>query len=68
MARKLYKRIGLRRERNLSDLSNPISALNNIIGPLADITDATFINEDLDCIRGLSNTGISTNDYRGNLI
>ena len=55
MARKLYKRIGLRRERNLSDLSNPISALNNIIGPLADI-DATFINEDLDCIRGLSNT------------
>lgn len=64
MARKLYKRIGLRRERNLSDLSNPISALNNIIGPLADITDATFINEDLDCIRGLSNTGISTDDYK----
>lgn len=64
MARKLYKRIGLRRERNLSDLSNPISALNNIIGPLADITDATFINEDLDCIRGLSNTGISTGDFK----
>lgn len=64
MARKLYKRIGLRRERNLSDLSNPISALNNIIGPLADITDATFISEDLDCIRGLSNSGISTGDYK----
>jgi hypothetical protein len=64
MAKKLYKRSGLNRERNLSDISNPTSALNNIIGPLADIADSTFISEDLDCIRGLSSSGISETDYK----
>lgn len=64
MARKLYKRLGLRRERSLSDISNTVNALNNIIGPLADIDGATFINEDLNCIRGLSDTGMDTGDFR----
>lgn len=65
MAQKLYKRVGLRRDRNLSDLGNTTDSLNNLLNPLADISnDATFISEDLNCIRGISNTGISSSNYR----
>ena len=46
MAQKVYKRIGLRRDRNLSDLSNSKAALNNMLGDLATIGGAgeTFIS------------------------
>ncbi len=65
MAQKLYKRVGLRRDRNLSDLGNTTDSLNNLLRPLADINeDATFISEDLNCIRGISNTGITSSNYR----
>jgi len=64
MAQKLYKRVGLRRDRNLSDLGNSTESLNNLLNPLADIQDATFISEDLNCIRGISNTGFTSTNYR----
>lgn len=65
MAQKLYKRTGLRRDRNLSDLGNATDSLNNLLNPLADISeDATFISDDLNCIRGISNTGITNTNYR----
>ena len=64
MAQKLYKRNGLRRDRNLSDLGNPTESLNNLLNPLADIQDATFISEDLNCIRGISNISLTNANYR----
>ncbi len=64
MAQKLYKRNGLRRDRNLSDLGNSTESLNNLLNPLADIQDATFISEDLNCIRGISNISLTNENYR----
>ena len=64
MAQKLYKRTGLRRDRNLSDLGNATDSLNNLLNPLAEISeDATFISDDLNCIRGISNIGITPTNY-----
>ena len=65
MAQKLYKRSGLKRDNNLSDLQNSTEGLNNLLGPLVDISDdATFISEDLNCIRGLSNTNINSQQFQ----
>jgi len=65
MAQKLYKRLGLRRDRNFSDLGSSTDSLNNLLNPLADISEsATFISEDLNCIRGVSSTGLTTTGYR----
>jgi len=51
MARKIFKKVGLRRDNNLGDLSNSTEALNNLIDTLVDDSTSTFISEDLDCIR-----------------
>ena len=65
MAQKVYKRIGLRRDRNLGDLSNSKAALNNMLGDLATIGGAgeTFISEDLDAIKNLYTQGLTHNSY-----
>ena len=65
MAQKVYKRIGLRRDRNLSDLSNSTEALNNMLGDLAAVGGAgdTFIAEDLDAIKNSYAQGLTHNDY-----
>ena len=62
---KLYRRIGIRRDNNFSDLNDPKEALNNLLDKLVDTGDATFISEDLDTIRGLFAVGLSANEYRG---
>ena len=43
MAFKVYKRIGIRRDNNLSDLSNPTTALNNLLDTLAPLSDESFL-------------------------
>ena len=65
MAQKVYKRIGLRRDRNLNDLSNSTEALNNMLGDLAAVGGAgdTFIAEDLDAIKNSYAQGLTHNDY-----
>ena len=65
MAQKVYKRIGLRRDRNLSDLSNSTEALNNMLEDLAAGGGAgeTFIAEDLDAIKNSYAEGLSHGDY-----
>ena len=65
MAQKVYKRIGLRRDRNLSDLSNSTEALNNMLEDLAASGGAgeTFISEDLDAIKNSYAEGLTHNDY-----
>ena len=65
MAQKVYKRIGLRRDRNLNDLSNSTEALNNMLGDLAAVGGAgeTFISEDLDAIKNSYAQGLTHGDY-----
>ena len=58
MAFKVYKRIGIRRDNNLSDLSNPTTALNNLLDTLAPLSDESFFTEDLDAIRNLFSQGL----------
>jgi len=64
MAQKIYKRIGLRRDNNLGDLSNPTVALNNLLDNLIDVQGTSFISEDLNAIRTLSSYGITNDQYR----
>ena len=45
MAQKVYKRIGLRRDRNLNDLANSTEALNNMLGDLAAVGGARVPQE-----------------------
>jgi hypothetical protein len=61
MARKIYKKVGLRRDNNLGDLSNSTEALNNLIDRLVDI--GNFISEDLNCIRGIYSAGLDNEQY-----
>ena len=64
---KIYKRIGLRRDKNLGDLSNAKTALNNLLDAFAatgDDTNATFISEDLDCIRNIFAEGMTPSTYQ----
>ena len=64
MARKIFKKVGLRRDKNLGDLSNSTEALNNLIDTLVDDSTSTFISEDLDCIRGTYASGLNNSMYR----
>ena len=64
---KIYKRIGLRRDKNLGDLSNSKTALNNLLDAFAatgDDANATFISEDLDCIRNIFAEGLTASTYQ----
>mgnify|MGYP003301380218 CR=1 FL=1 len=61
MARKIYKRIGIRRDRNLADLSDTKQGLNSLLDTLIDETGNTFISEDLDVTRNLFAEGINEN-------
>ena len=65
MARKIYKRIGIRRDNNLADLSNTKEGLNNLLDGLAsDDVETTFISEDLNVIRNLFAEGMESEQYR----
>ena len=64
MPLKIYKRIGLRRDQNLADTSNPVSALNNLLNGLSNISGGSFISEDLDVIRDLYTSGITSTEYQ----
>lgn len=61
---KSYNRTGIRRDKNLSDLSNTVSALNNLLDTLIDTPSNTFVSEDLDAIRGIYASGMVQANYR----
>jgi hypothetical protein len=61
MSRK-YRKIGLRRENNLSDVDNKYTALLNLINGLA-APGETFIPEDIAVINNLRNTNITNEDF-----
>jgi hypothetical protein len=64
MAPKVFKRIGIRRDRNLGDVEDPRLALNNLLDTLADGGSSTFISEDLGAIRNLSSYNLTSSNYR----
>tara|TARA_Y100000592_G_C5481987_1_gene326182 strand:+ start:3249 stop:5540 length:2292 start_codon:yes stop_codon:yes gene_type:complete len=62
---KSYRRVGIRRDNNFSDISDRKKALNNLLDKLGtDIPGGTFISEDLEAIRGLFSIGLSAGEYR----
>lgn len=63
--RKIYKRTGLRRDKNFADLSDSKQALNNLLDTLVDTADGTFISEDLEPIRTIFTTGLNAGEYQG---
>ena len=68
MPQKIFKRIGLRRDKNFADLRDRKGALNNLLdsivdGSNPDGTPNTFISEDLDAIRNLFAEGMSNSNY-----
>lgn len=64
MARKIFKRFGIRRDNNLGDLSNTTEALNNLLDTLVDSPTSTFISEDLNAIRGSFSLGFTNGQYK----
>lgn len=62
--RKVFQRIGIRRDKNFADLSDSVQGLNNLLDTLIDSPDATFISQDLDSIRGLASVGLQNAEYR----
>ena len=64
MARKIYKRIGIRRDKNLADLSDTKQGLNSLLDTLIDETGNTFISEDLDVTRNLFAEGMTSSQYQ----
>jgi len=64
MPLKIYKRIGLRRDQNLADTSNRVTSLNNLLDGLSNISGGSFISEDLNAIRDLYVTGITSTEYQ----
>ena len=65
MARKIFKRTGIRRDKNFADVGDSKAALNNLLDTLVDQSGATFISEDLDPIRTIFTTGLTNSEYRG---
>jgi len=63
MARKIYKRLGLRRDKNFGDLSDARLSLNNLLDGLVDTVGNTFVSDDLNAIRNINNIGLSNSQY-----
>ena len=64
MPLKIYKRIGIRRDKNLSDVNDSKAALNNILDGLATGSNETFIAEDLNAIKNIFASGLTGAQYR----
>ena len=60
---KIYKRIGIRRDRNFSDLSNPTEGLENLLDTLVDVSGTQFIAEDLSAIKNIFSSGLTNSGY-----
>ena len=60
---KIYKRIGIRRDRNFSDLSNPTAGLENLLDSLVDVTGTQFLSADLGAIKNVFSRGLTNSNY-----
>jgi len=64
MPLKVYKRLGLRRDKNLSDMSSTTDGLNNLLDTLIDEVNTSFIYEDLNAIRNIFTRGLTSEGYQ----
>ena len=60
---KVYKRIGIRRDRNFSDLSNPTAGLENLLDTLTDVSGTQFLSTDLAAIKNIFARGLTNDAY-----
>ena len=60
---KVYKRVGIRRDRNFSDLSNPTAGLENLLDTLVDVSGTQFLSTDLAAIKNIFARGLSNSAY-----
>ena len=60
---KVYKRIGIRRDRNFSDLSNPTAGLENLLDTLVDVSGTQFLSTDLAAIKNIFARGLTNGAY-----
>ena len=60
---KIYKRVGIRRDRNFSDLSNPTAGLENLLDTLVDDSAFKFLSTDLAAIKNVFARGLTNDAY-----
>ena len=60
---KIYKRIGIRRDRNFSDLSDSTASLENLLDTLVDDSSFSFLASDLGAIKNIFSRGLSNENY-----
>ena len=60
---KIYKRVGIRRDKNFSDLSNPTAGLENLLDTLVDVSGTQFLSTDLAAIKNIFARGLSNSAY-----
>ena len=61
---KIYKRVGIRRDNNLGDLSNSAEGLENLLDSLIVDTGETFLVDDLNSIKNIFSRGLEAEEYR----
>ena len=61
---KVYKRVGIRRDQNLGDLSSSSEGLENLLNSLVDEPGQSFVVEDLNAIKNIFARGLEVNNYR----
>jgi hypothetical protein len=61
---KAYKRVGIRRDQNLGDLSSSSLALENLLDSLVVTTGENFIVSDLNSIKNIFARGLEVANYR----
>ena len=61
---KAYKRVGIRRDQDLSDLSNTARGLENLLNSLVDETGESFSINDLNSIKNIFARGLDASNYQ----
>jgi len=61
---KAYKRVGIRRDQNLGDLSSSSQGLENLLDSLVDTSGENFIVSDLNSIKNIFARGLEVSNYR----
>ena len=61
---KIYKRVGIRRDQNLGDLSSSSQGLENLLDSLVDDSDESFIISDLASIKNIFTQGLEPSGYQ----
>tara|TARA_B100001250_G_scaffold381316_1_gene373520 strand:+ start:1309 stop:3516 length:2208 start_codon:yes stop_codon:yes gene_type:complete len=65
MPQKVFQRIGIRRDNNLSDVGSAETSLNNLLnGLVTKASPAKFISQDLDAIRNIWNINLDSTGYQ----